>query len=64
MAEKETCKPARPLKVSELALLEKTMQGPLDPIDAYVMEAIIFTVLSRSRWSDLKHIHQIWIERI
>ena len=39
------------------------MQGPLDPIDAYVLEAIIFTVLSRSRWSDLKHIHQIWIER-
>lgn len=63
MAEKETYEPARPLKVSELALLEKTMQGPLDPVDAYMLGAIIFAVLSRSRWSDLKHIHQIWIER-
>ena len=63
MAEKETYKPARPLKVSELALLERTMQEPLDPIDAYMLGAIIFAILSRSRWSDLKHIHQIWIER-
>ena len=63
MAEKETYKPARPLKVSELALLERTMQEPLDPIDAYMLGAIIFAILSRSRWSDFKHIHQIWIER-
>ena len=39
------------------------MQEPLDPIDAYMLGAIIFAILSRSRWSDLKHIHQIWIER-
>ena len=57
MAEKMAYKPVRPLKVSELTLLEKTMQGPVDPIDAYMLGAITFAIfLSRSRWADWKNI--------
>ncbi|CAL1167818.1 unnamed protein product [Cladocopium goreaui] len=63
MAEKETYKPARPLKVSELELLERTLQGQSDPIDACMLGAVIFAVLSRARWLDLKRIYQIWIEQ-
>ena len=35
MAEKALYKPARPLKVSEVAFLENAIQGPMDPIDKY-----------------------------
>ena len=64
MAEKEEYKPARPLKVVELASLEKLIEAHSNPIDVYLLGAIIFAVLSRSRWSDLKLIHQIWIEKV
>ena len=64
MAEKASYKPARPLKVSEVALLETSMQEPLDPIDKYMLGAVIFAILSRSRWSDLKFIDQIWIDKM
>ena len=64
MSEKETYKPARPLRVSELACLEKLMETLENPIDVYMLGAVIFAVLSRSRWSDLKLIHQIWIEKV
>ena len=63
LAEKPGYKPARPLKVSELALLERSMDAGLDMIDVYFLGAIIFAVLSRSRWSDLKFLQCIWIER-
>ena len=63
MAEKAAYKPARPLKVSEVALLETSMQEPLDPIDKYMLGSVIFAILSRSRWSDLKLIDRIWIEK-
>ena len=36
MAGKSSYNPARPLKVSELAFLETSMQKPLDPIDRYI----------------------------
>ena len=64
MAGKASYNPARPLKVSELAFLETSMQKPLDPIDIYMLGAVIFAILSRSRWSDLRYIHQIWIEKM
>ena len=38
LAEKESYKPARPLKVSELALLETSMDSGLDVVDIYVLE--------------------------
>ena len=40
------------------------MQEPLDPIDKYMLGAVIFAILSRSRWSDLKFIDQIWIDKM
>lgn len=64
MAEKETYKPARPLKVHELKLLETTMKESQNPIDVYMLGAVVFAVLSRSRWSDLKYIDQIWLEKV
>ena len=47
MAEKAAYRPARPLKVSEVALLETSMQEPLDPVDKYMLGAVIFAILSR-----------------
>ena len=64
MAEKETYKPARPLKVSELKSLERAMQDSQNPVDVYMLGAVVFAVLSRSRWSDLKYIDQIWLEKV
>ena len=64
MAGKSSYNPARPLKVSELAFLETPMQKPLGPIDIYMLGLVIFAILSRSRWSDLRYIHQIWIEKL
>ena len=55
--------PARPLKAAELAALERAIETELDSRDVYMIGATIFAVLSRSRWSDLKHVHQFWIER-
>ena len=40
------------------------MQEPLDPIDKYMLGAVNFAILSRSRWSDLKFIDQIWIDKM
>ena len=64
LAEKETYKPARPLKVVEVAALEKLIASHSNPIDVYMLGAILFAVLSRSGWSDLKMIHQLWIEKV
>ena len=63
LAEQPGYKPARPLKVSELGLLERSMDSGLNMIDVYFLGAVIFAVLSRSRWSDLKFLQCIWIER-
>eukprot|EP00435_Cladocopium_sp_Y103_P019260 s3819_g4.t1 len=63
LAAKESYNPARPLKASELAQLERAMESDLDVRDLYMLGAAIFAILSRSRWSDLKHVHQIWVER-
>ena len=63
MASKSLYKPARPLKAKELAALEKAMASDLDVRDLYMLGAIIFAVLSRSRWSDLRFVDQFWVER-
>ena len=63
LAAKESYMPARPLKAAELAALERAIETELDSRDVYMIGATIFAVLSRSRWSDLKHVHQFWIER-
>ena len=63
MIAKDTYHPARPLKASELALLEKAMDSGMDTRDVYLLGAVIFAVLSRSRWSDLRYVDQFWVER-
>ena len=63
MASKEIYNPARPLKAKELAMMEHAMASDLDVRDVYMLGAIIFAVLSRSRWSDLKFVDQFWVER-
>ena len=60
----EQHKPARPSKVVEVAALEKLIASHSNPIDVYMLGAVFFAVLSRSRWSDLKMIHQLWIEKV
>ena len=63
MASKAIYKPARPLKAKEVAALEQAMTSDLDVRDIYMLSAIIFAVLSRSRWSDLRFVDQFWVER-
>jgi len=62
MISKDAYHPARPLRATELATLERVMNAGLDLRDVYILGSVIFAVLSRSRWSDLKHVDQFWIE--
>ena len=55
--------PDRPLKSSELALMEKVMDSGADTRDVYLLSALIFAVLSRSRWPDFRYVDRFWIER-
>ena len=64
LAEKETYKPARPLKSAEVTALEKLIASHANPIDVYMLGVSLFAVLSKSRGSDLKMIHQLWIEKV
>lgn len=51
-------KQARPLKVSEIILLEKMLNDEgLDVYDRYAAGAFLFAVYARCRWSDLRCIH-------
>ena len=55
--------PARTLKVAEVSKLERAMESDLNPIDKYLLGGVLFAIYSRSRWSDLRHVDQFWIER-
>ena len=55
--------PARPLKAQEVALLERMMLSKLDTIDLYMLGSVLFAIFSRSRWSDLQHMHRLWLDR-
>ena len=63
MIAKDMYHPARPLKAAELASMEKAMSSDLDVRDKYLLGGVIFAILSRSRWSDLRYVDQFWIER-
>ena len=54
--------PARPLKALEVASLERMMMTEMNSVDKYMLGAVLFCLFSRSRWSDVKHIQQVWIE--
>ena len=55
--------PARPLRAAEVATLERLMLDELNMIDKYMLGAVLFAIFSRSRWSDLQHIHRFWVDR-
>eukprot|EP00435_Cladocopium_sp_Y103_P025039 s3838_g6.t1 len=63
MLTKEEYHPARPLRASEVATLEKLMMTSLDLFDKYMLGAVLFSIFSRSRWSDLQYIHRLWVDR-
>ena len=58
-----TYNPARDLLTVEVAMLERTMGVLTDPCDVYLLGCCLFTLYSRSRWSDLQHLQTMWIER-
>ena len=61
-AEQGEYHPARSLTATEVASLEKLMLKEMNHVDKYMLGAVLFCLYSRSRWSDVKHIHQLWIE--
>ena len=61
-AEQGEYHPARSLTATEVASLEKMMLKEMNHVDKYMLGAVLFCLYSRSRWSDVKHIHQLWIE--
>lgn len=62
-AEAPEAKSARPLSVSEVARLEFAMEKPMDNIDKYMIGCILFAIYSRSRWSDLKFVDELWLDK-
>ena len=62
-AEAPEAKSARPLNVSEVAKLEYAMEKPMDNIDRYLIGCILFAIYSRSRWSDLKFVDELWFDK-
>ena len=61
-AEQGEYHPARSLTATEVASLEKMMLTEMNHVDKYMLGAVLFCLYSRSRWSDVKHIQQFWIE--
>ena len=61
-AEQGEYHPARSLTATEVVSLEKMMLKEMNHVDKYMLGAVLFCLYSRSRWSDVKHIHQLWIE--
>ena len=51
-------KQARPLKVSEVIMLEEMLNNEsLDVYDRYAAGAFLFAIFARCRWSDLRSVH-------
>ena len=54
---------ARPLLCSEVSMLERFMESSRSAGDLYVAGCCLFAIFSRSRWSDLKYMHKISVDR-
>lgn len=54
---------ARALTVTEVGKLENFLTTTSNVIDVYLMGGVMFALLSRSRWSDLKHVDEVWLDR-
>ena len=55
--------PARSFKALEVVSLERLMLTDIDVVDKYMLGAVLFCIFSRSRWSDIGYIDQLWVER-
>lgn len=55
--------PARDMLTCEVAMMERAMVTLSDPWDKYLLGCLLFALYSRSRWSDLQHLHNMWVER-
>ena len=62
MISKDAYHPARLLRATELAILERAMDIGLDLRDAYIRGSVIFALFFRSGWSDLKHVDQFGLD--
>lgn len=56
-------KQARPLTVAEVARLERAMSSDIDTIDKYLVGSVLFAIFSRSRWSDLRYVDSLTIDK-
>ncbi len=54
---------ARPLLCSEVSMLAHFMESSRSAGDLYVVGCCLFAKYSRSRWSDLKYMHKISVDR-
>ena len=63
MAEKQVVKQARPLLVREVEKLERFMSGDNEPWDIYMVGCCLFAIFSRSRWSDLEYMDELYVDR-
>ena len=56
-------RPARDLLLCEVAMMERSMAVLADPYDRYILGVCLFVLFSRSRWSDVQHLHHLWADR-
>ena len=63
MAEKQSVKQARPLLVKEVERLERFMVAGNEPWDVYMVGCCLFAIFSRSRWSDLEYMDELYFDR-
>lgn len=62
-ADAREAKQPRRLSVAEVAKLEYAMETPIDHVDKYFVGCILFAIFSRSRWSDLKFVDELWVDK-
>ena len=63
MAERRGQRQARPLRMTEVIRLEKFMTEEHDPWDKYLVGCGLFALFSRSRWSDLAYMDELFFDR-
>ena len=63
MTKKQELKQARPLLCTEVALLERFVMNSDEPGDVYLAGSCLFAIFSRSRWSDLRFMSSLAIDR-
>ena len=63
LAERSGQRQARPLRMLEVIKLEKFVTEDHDPWDKYLVGCGLFALFSRSRWSDLVYMDELFFDR-